>query len=202
MIQADFDTFTSELTRLSEYYEKSMSEGQVALYFESLSVYAVSEVVAAMRQHVRMPDQGRFWPKVADFVSLIEGDVESVALQAWTTAVRAWEQHGVFQSVQFADPCLAATIEDMGGWIAFDERHNTVKEEPFMRQEFVKRYRGYRRRPPIGSKTHLPGIHELENGRNGYRAWIPTPRLVGAPERRALQHGEQKALVGEQEPSS
>ena len=180
MTREDLPNFIAELERLSELYTKPMTESLQALYFDALASYPMVDVTRAFRLHIRHPEQGRFFPKPADLIVLIEGDSESRALQAWSLAVSAWETHGVYQSVEFADACLAATIDDMGGWIAFHDRYNTLKEEPFMRQEFVKRYRGYLQSPPRRAIGPLPGIHALENTRRGMMEAVPAPIAIGA----------------------
>ena len=180
MIRADLPEFITELERLSELYTKPMTESLQALYFDALARYPMPDVTRAFRLHIRHPEHGRFFPKPADLIALLDGDSESRALQAWTTAVRTWETYGVYASVSFSDQCIAATIDDMGGWIAFNERYNTIKEEPFMRQEFVKRYLGYLQSPPRRAVGPLPGIHALENTRRGMLEAVPEPVAIGA----------------------
>jgi len=190
MTQADLPDFIAELERVSELYTKPMTEALQALYFDALAQYPMQDVTRAFRLHIRSPEQGRFFPKPADLIALLDGDSASRALQAWTTAVQAWEEHGIYQSVAFADPCIAATIEDMGGWIAFHDRYMLLKEEPFMRQEFVKRYLGYLQSPPRRAIGALPGIHALENTRRGMLDAVPEPIAIGAaPKRLAILEG-------------
>jgi len=181
MTRDDVGPFTAELARLAELYDKPISVALGALYFEALQSYPITEVVSAMRRHVIQSERGRFFPKPADLVVLLDGDAESRALQAWTTAVRAWEQYGVYRSVEFADQHIAATVEDMGGWIAFDERYCLAKEEPFMRKEFVTRYLGYLQSPPRRVVGVLHGIHQ-----DITRAPVAIGEGVLARERKAL----------------
>jgi len=189
--QADLPEFIAELERLSELYTKPMTEALQALYFDALAQYPMPDVTRAFRLHIRSPEQGRFFPKPADLIALLDGDSDSRALQAWTAAVHAWEEHGVYQGVAFADPCIAATIEDMGGWIAFHDRYMLLKEEPFMRQEFVKRYLGYLQSPPRRAIGALPGVHALENARRGFLQETPKPIAVGeAARRKVMTDGE------------
>lgn len=168
MTHHDLPLFIAELAQLSELYNRPLSEGLQALYFEGLSHYPIEQVVSAIRTHMRQADGGRFFPKPADLIALLEGDPESQALLAWTTVVEAWVQHGLYESVVFENPVITQVLADMGGWVDFDARYRLTKEEPFLRKEFCTRYQGAlpsaeTLRPPRA----LPGLHEIANQRTG-----------------------------------
>lgn len=191
MIAADLETFTAEILRLSELYDKPISEALGLLYFDALSGYPIVEVVSAMRSHIRQSERGRFFPKPADLIFLLEGDQESQALRAWSLVAEAFIEPGTWESVSFTDTIITQVLADMGGWIAFCDRYRIIKEEPFIRGEFVKRYRDYATRGlPEQPVIALPGLCEVDNRQKGYFEAIPAPVMIGAgKERLAIEGG-------------
>lgn len=59
----------------SVYYQKDpMQPMALKIYFNALDRFTLDQVQGAISQHIQDPDQGRFYPKVADIVRNIEGD--------------------------------------------------------------------------------------------------------------------------------
>src|SRR5260364_266526 len=84
---------------------------------------------------------------------------------------------------------------DTGGWIPLGSK--TEDEWPFVRNELVNRYRGYRMRsetpdyPPV-----LIGLFEAQNRQSGYS--VQPPVLVGDVEaaKRVMHGGTHQPLIG------
>ncbi len=192
MTKEDFDAFGLELGRLSELYDKPISEALSLLHFDALSGYPIVEIIGAMRCHIRQPERGRFFPKPADLIFLLDGDQESQGLRAWSVVADAFIYPGTWESVRFADTIITQVLSDMGGWIAFCDRYRIIKEEPYIRQEFVKRYRDYATRGlPARSVLALPGLCEVDNRQKGYLEAIPAPVMIGVgKERLAIEGGQ------------
>lgn len=146
MTHADGPTLIAELARLAELYDKPMSEALHALYFEALQDYDIASVVAAMRAHVVQPERGRWFPKPADLIGLLDGAPEEQALEAWSEVIGAWRSVGYYGAPDFEDESITGTINRMGGWQAFCERYKIIRNESFLREEFCQRYQGAERR--------------------------------------------------------
>jgi hypothetical protein len=196
MTRHDLGQFTAELTVLAEVYSKSVSEAMGAVYFEALKDYALSDVIRGLRCHLKHPEQGRWFPKPADVIALIDGDTNSQALEAYQVLDDALIQHGVYRSVRFADAALAATVKALGGWVEIEARWKDREQEPYLRADFCKLYRVYTARglDVASVPDHFPGLHELSNGTK-YPDHVPQPILVGTRASRAITRGAQKELT-------
>ncbi len=167
---------------LAEVYTRSLTEGQLSLYFDVLSKYQLEEVYRAIHAHVSDPERGQFFPKPADLIRFIEGDPQTNALLAWTEAERAIVEVGAYDSVEFADRVTNQVIADMGGWPTFGGWSD--HEWPFKRKEFCDRYRAIKQVGRV-SVGYLPGLHEATN-RGVHPESVPERVLIGGDERKAL----------------
>jgi hypothetical protein len=176
-IDRDFDRFLTILTGVSDYYGKPLSESVQQLYWHGLQQYDIEAVEKALWAHTQNPDSGQFMPKIADVTKMLQGSTQDSALQAWSKVDRAVRCVGTHRSVVFEDPIIHRVIVEMGGWIQFGTK--TEEDWPFVRNEFVNRYRGYRVRsevpeyPPV-----LIGIAEASNSKSGH-AHVEAPTLIG-----------------------
>lgn len=196
MTRQDALIFTDELTVLAEIYGKPVSEAMGAVYFKALREYALGDVIRAMRCHVKHPEQGRFFPKPADLIALIDGDTNSQALEAYQLLDDALIQYGVYRSVRFEDAALAATVKALGGWVEIEARWKDREQEPFLRADFCKLYRVYTVRGLDRAllPDHFPGLHELSNS-SKYPDHVPQPCIVGVPALRAIQTKHKELAV-------
>lgn len=72
---SDLKSFQGLMKTTGEYYErKTPVTGMAAeMYFRGLKKYSYEQVEYAVYQHIETPDSGRFFPKVADLVQILEG---------------------------------------------------------------------------------------------------------------------------------
>lgn len=181
---------------MAEVYGKPVSEAMGAFYFEALREYSWTDVLRAFRCHVKHPDQGRFFPKPADLIALLDGDTQANALEAYRVLDNALLAYGVYRSIRFEDPALTAAVQALGGWIEVEKRWRKPEEEGFLRAEFCKLYRVY-----VGQQLdrgayphHFPGLTEIEN-RNQYPDEPIQLAVVGLPEKKKLGEGNVSAQV-------
>lgn len=174
----DFDQFSEALTAALEVYDKRTSALTIEIWWEALKQYDLSAVLGAFSRHIQNPDKGQFVPKPADIVRLVDGGTEDRALQAWSKVDQAIRTVGPYQTVVFDDAFIHASIRDMGGWI---KMCNVGGDEyPFLRNEFVKRYRGIVESKNLEFPEKLIGISEQSNAEAGRK--IAPPLLLGNPE--------------------
>jgi len=174
------DEFGRILSAVAQMYSKKMTKTTFNLYFESLKNYDFSVIRQALESHLINPDVGQFMPKPADIVREIEGGTEDRALIAWTKFEKAISSVGHYKSIVFDDARIHVVVVDMGGWIKF----GTVfeKEMPFLRIEFVKRYRATKN--VTAYRCRLVGLIEADCAE--MNAPLPAPRLFG-DEKKCLQ---------------
>lgn len=196
MNKTDFDHFRNLWTATSELYSKAApNDMAITMAFRALARFELADVQRAIEAHLNDTEHGRFMPKPADIVTYIDGDSETKAMLAWTKYHDALQRVGTYESVVFDDPLIMAICEDMGGWCHFGKSQD--KDIPFIRNEFVKRYRGYTKNPPASHPPKLVGITEAQNGQH-YPQRVKPPLLIGdqSKAQHILESGQKrKALI-------
>jgi len=155
------------LDRLADYYRcKRLSEKTLEVYLKGLRSYSLEVIVHAVDAHLNDPDQGPFFPKIADISRQIGGTRSDKATLAWAKLIAALRRVGAWSSVAFDDPIIHAIIDDIGGWPAVCDW--TDEELPFRERDFLRRYSMLLRVTEVPHPPYLKGIHELNNGNNRY----------------------------------
>lgn len=184
MHDTDRSRFVALLTSVMSYYGKDVSDFMFATYWGGLSRFDYDDVSRAFGLHAENPDNGQWWPKVADIVKLIEGSTQTQGMQAWAKVRAAIGSVGRMRSVAFDDALIHAVIGEMGGWYALCSCQED--ELPFKAREFEKRYQGYASRREVPEHVpYLTGGHEADNRLNGYLT-PSKPVLIGNPQRAQL----------------
>lgn len=183
MKPADAPDFKRTLAGVFALYAKDLSDIVLSIWWEAMRPFDFAAVKDALNRHAVNPDTGQFLPKPADIVRLIGGGTQDAALIAWAALERAVRQVGVYQSVAFDDPLIHRVAEDMGGWVQFGAQ--TDAEWPFVRNQFVTLYRGYRGRAlPVEAPPYLAGLTEFHNAAGGFH--VDPPVRIGSRSQPAL----------------
>jgi hypothetical protein len=173
----DMPRFLRIMRGLQQYYERSIEDDVVMLYWADLQEYQTESVMAAFRAHRRDPDHGRFFPKFADLFPYLERKTSDKALQAWDRVWAAIREVGAYATVDFQDPLIHRVIEDLGGWTHLCAMQ--VEEAPFRAKDFTDRYKALARPgAPVDAPSSLGGLHEISNGRQ-FPMWVPPPVAIG-----------------------
>jgi len=155
--------FRELLADVYSFYEKTFTKFAMGVWWQAMKPFDFDAVRHALSKHSTTPGQGKYLPKPADIIEIIEGSREDRSLVAWTKVEKAIRTVGPYSSVVFDDPNIHIVIVELGGWINLCKVDN--KELPFKRNEFVKRYQAV-----ILSGRYIPcllclaGIYELANG--------------------------------------
>ncbi len=164
---------TERLLGTAEYFGKEISKAVIALYLEALQPYSDDEIVGACTTAIRTL---KFFPRVSDFVNIIEGDPESRAAVAWATLIKAMEDHGHYHTVAFKDGAIMSAVNAMGGWMRICEY--TYDDLNYRQKEFDRLYRQFSRPGQVHPKS-LMGWFEADNRSKGYLTGATTPWLIG-----------------------
>lgn len=150
--------FASLMTALADYYDKEVSKGTMALYWEGLKQYDYAAIEKAAWAHTQSPDEnGRWMPKISDLTKVLQGSTKDQASIAWSKVDRAVRTIGQNFDVAFDDPLIHRVIQDMGGWIGLSNKSD--EDWPFVAREFENRYRGYKMRDEVPEyPTKMIGI--------------------------------------------
>lgn len=195
MTPDDFTEFSELIAGVFAFYKRDFSEFALNVWWAAMKPYDLPAVSDALGRHSVNPDSGQFMPMPADIVKMLQGTTQDAGLVAWAKVDQAVRSCGTYNSVVFDDPIIHRVIVEMGGWVLVGGKDE--KEWPFVRNEFVNRYRGYRMRSE--TPEYLPvliGIAEAQNNRTGHNSQPPV--LIGNPEaaQRVMLGGHDKPLLG------
>lgn len=165
--------FFASLAVIAETVNRKISPILMKAYWACLKDYSFTEVQRALSEILKNPDIKKhpYFPLPAEVVEVIEGDINSKSLLAWTEVVRAIRRIGHYDSVVFSDKLIHAVIQDMGGWIQLCQ--STQKELIFLQRDFERRYQIYCRRHPVALPLQLSGRIAHQNTINGHEKFIP-----------------------------
>lgn len=176
MTPQDVAPFSALISDVYAFYRQDSSTFAVKVWWQAMQPFDFTAVADALNRHCVNPDSGQFMPKPADVVKMLQGSTQDSALAAWAKVDRAVRTVGTYRSVVFDDALVHRVLTEMGGWIELGRK--TEEEWPFVRNEFVSRYRGYRMRSETPEyPPHLIGLSEAQNAKTGFQ--IETPLLLG-----------------------
>jgi hypothetical protein len=180
MLPHEKPNFLKAVSEFYKFYKQDFSEFGLGLWWAALKNYDLAAILQGFERHMANPEQGKFMPKPADIIGMLQGSTLDVALVAWAKVDRALRGVGHYESVVFDDPLIHRVLQDMGGWVMLGNK--TDDDWPFVAKEFENRYKGFRARsesPEYPSK--LIGISEAANALASQP--IAPPVLIGNPEK-------------------
>jgi hypothetical protein len=191
----DFQKFHEGIVGVMSFYTRSVSTFALDIWWRSLKGHDLAAIVDAFNRHLASPDAGRFPPKPADIVHMLEGSPQDAALRAWAKVDQAVRRVGTYCDVVFDDALIHRVLQDMGGWIALGTKAES--EWPFVAKEFENRYRGFRSRNEHPEyPARLIGIVTAHNAQKGFKT--DPPVLVGNEQlaKEVLYGGTDKPSLG------
>ncbi|MFH5256058.1 DUF6475 domain-containing protein [Burkholderia semiarida] len=195
MTPNDYGEFSNLIAGVFAFYKRDVSEFALGVWWAAMKPYDLAAVNDALGRHSINPDSGQFMPMPADIVKMLGGSTQDAALVAWAKVDRAVRSCGTYNSVVFDDALIHRVIAEMGGWMLVGGKGE--EEWPFVRNEFVNRYRGYKMRSE--TPEYLPvliGMAEAQNNRSGHKSQPPV--LIGDARaaHRVMLAGEDKPMLG------
>ena len=158
----DKKLFLKSLNSLESAFGEKVSEDRAKIYWDMLRGYSDVEIKKAVIGSIRGL---KFFPKISEIIEIVEGKIEDEAEIAWLILKEKVERYDAYISVSFPkNPIIGSIVEALGGWIMICD--TTLKEEKWVKKEFIKLYPIMKRRSNHPEK--LTGIFELENNQKGY----------------------------------
>lgn len=158
------------------FYERELTKFHFAVWERALADFDMAAAKAAFDAHMMDPESGKWLPKPADIMKVLQGTRAERSAVAWGLVLQACQRVGAYATVAFEDPVAHCVIEDLGGWPALCR--TTFDELPFVEARFHKAYAAHAKagtqHPP-----RLVGITDSSNGLRGYDAMEPV--LIGNP---------------------
>lgn len=195
MTENDFEKFRDGLTGVYAFYDKEINTFALDLWWNALKHYDLAAITQAFNRHVVNTESGKWLPKPADIIRMLQGSTQDAALMAWAKVDKAVRHKGTYVDVVFDDPVIHRVLHDMGGWIALGQKNED--EWPFVAKEFENRYRGFRERSEIPEyPAVLTGIANAHNRSQGLK--LQSLVMIGneASCERVMNGGTDKPLIG------
>ncbi len=165
----DARKFKTLMQGVFDFYRQGLTEFTLNIWWKAMQSFEFEAISDAFNLHCANPDVGQFPPMPADVIRMMQGSTQDAALVAWAKVDRAVREKGTYYSVVFDDALIHRVIYEMGGWIRVGNK--SEKEWPFVRNEWINRYRGYRMRNEIPSyPSVLIGMTEAENKLQGWES--------------------------------
>lgn len=168
----DRSKLAARLLEAGVAFDREVDAAMIAVYAEALSGMEDAQIADAIRTAIRTL---KFFPKPAElreFCGVGAASEKDRSLAAWLLACKASEGVGAYTSVECHDTTLAATIEAMGGWVAFCRIDEETK---WIERRFRELYEHFARQRLPQIVTKFLGEHEATSGVVGYVAMIGAP---------------------------
>lgn len=195
------EQFVKFLTGLADLYKIKLNETIIRVYINIFQQYSFEDVIRAFEVYLSLPERkSAFFPKPGDIIQILDGDLETQALEAFETVRIALEKVGTYQSVKFDDPLITLAIHQLGDWVKLG-RMETEEFEDWgysfrkLYKKLLVAYKG-KERELQKQNLYLPGVIEIENRKVGGE--IPEPVLISKEEVLSLKQlfSEQDKTVG------
>jgi hypothetical protein len=176
MNRADYPKFAIAISGMAATFRQEVTEAILTGYrmgLDDLPIESIERAVARALQDCR------FMPSVAELRDLAGHlSPSDRAIRAWDVAVHANHLHGYYESVDFDDKVINATIRSMGGWERFCERFEE-EDAKWIRKEFERLYASFCRSglSPEAAGP-LVGFCDRSNAGLGFFDHVKSPLLI------------------------
>ncbi len=137
MDKHDDEQFAGLMAVLASSFSKEADRAMMEGFSIGLSDLPISSIELAVHKAIR---NNRFFPSVAELRELAgEMTPGARAIKAWDAFRKAMLHHGYYTSVDFDDPVINATVRNLGGWMAVDDRIDEEGDK-WLRKDFERVY--------------------------------------------------------------
>lgn len=111
MLEIDKKPFGTELAKAMSFYERTLKASQLDLWFEILGPFSLENCLGALKAHMAHPKNGKFAPKPADLIELIQSasPAPMTANEAWAIALQASDEAATVLTNNLIDYAMAAS---------------------------------------------------------------------------------------------
>jgi len=106
-------TILQALATFGEIHNRKISEPLIQVW---VNLFESKDTVKLQRAFSEHLERSSYFPKPADINALLNGTFGSRSLAAWSSVIKAMEDHGSFASIRFEDPHVCPIIKSLGGW--------------------------------------------------------------------------------------
>lgn len=166
------ETFLKSLVAMQAYYGHQLKSEVIEMYWNRLKLLNYDDLKLAMQniQDNFVPTSQVPFPLIPHFLEACNRTGKNKAQEALTKTCKAVRDVGPYQTVDFGDKALHATIDRFGGWVELCQW--TQKDWNINEGRFLAAYEAQSTNPEMGPEK-LPGVFERENSIAGYKADEP-----------------------------
>lgn len=159
MVDADKQAFSTLIAGVFAYHRTAVTPAVISVYWRGCAPYTLEQVTKAIDVLTADPEAGRFAPKIADIVRVLQGTQTDRSLIAWGKVSGAMGYVGAYRDVAFDDPLIHLCVNDLGGWPKFCRTPHD--EQGYLQHAFSKAYQAYANRPALTEwPSFLVGVSE------------------------------------------
>lgn len=173
MDEKDRTQFVTTINALAAQYRVEPNPPMLTGYWMGLSDLSLDAVNRAATEALRTSEFMPTVAKIRELAGILNPNDRAVI--AWRALSKAMVKHGYYDSIEFDDPILNATIRNLGGWIEWAERSER-EDKTWLRKDFDRIYVSLCRTGV--SKLEggsLTGFFDRDNALRGYREAIKEP---------------------------
>ena len=150
--------FNNIIAQLSVNYQKKLTEADIANFRIMLDRWGIDRFERAVTDHMFDPEDGRFFPNIANIAKQAEGEAKDKARSSFSLIVNEMSRVGWCGTPRL-DHITQAVVIALGGW------HKLCKaqydELPALERKFVERYTEYDKMTLKTIPDGLPGAKQL-----------------------------------------
>ncbi len=161
MDESDKLRFGKLMTILAAAFRQEADKPTLEAYSIGLSDVPIEAIDTAVKRAIH---GSKFFPSVAELRELAgEMKPEARAIKAWDAFCKGRDSYGYYTTVDFDDPVINATVRNLGGWMAVDDRLDEEGDKWF-RKDFERVYVALMSSGVSASEAMpLIGFHEQSN---------------------------------------
>ena len=166
MDKVDLERFAQLIAVLASSFRQEADGAMLEGYRIGLEDVPIDAIELAVHRAIR---ECKFFPSVSELRELAgEMRPEVRSVKAWDALCKGMAHHGYYNSVDFDDKVINATVRNLGGWMAISDR---VDEEgsKWLRKDFERVYAALQSSGVSAIDAGpLIGYFEQTNQLNGY----------------------------------
>ena len=167
MNDSDKKEFATQMMLIAEIYDKPVSKEKMKIYFATLKEYSIDQVKHGIQLHMADTEQGQFFPKPANIIKHIEGQLPSVidrAEIAWLEVENAIRFIGSYGTLKLQDKIAVAAVKSLGSWS--DLCSTNIDKMQWKKKEFINAYELLSNTPLEMLPRSLHGIEDIKNAKS------------------------------------
>lgn len=167
MKDEDRERFAQTMVGLGDYYNMKIADSIYEVFWNDFGDLDFDTFAEAISNHRKDPDQGMFFPKVANLFKQINGtskqqkrSIEGKAEMAWSEITNHLTRVGVYKTFNSSDGIALAAFKAVGGMGKLSTA--SYDDLTWIKKEFISMYDTYENTPLDQLPSNVMGIEDLQ----------------------------------------